>query len=321
MSESPLFLVCGTDEYRRRKFIRGMVAKQRSMGWTAQFMDGTDHESLDGLLGSSGVLFDGMTLCVITHPEKLPEKLVAAHAKDPDPTVVMLLVYETDTPKGAVAELVPKEKVKEFPLPAFYKMEDHAVASAREDARASGFILDKDLATSLVRTVGQDQGVLSFEISKAVALARATGVVGTITRDVVRGSVASLAESDGSMVVKALAAKNARALATELGRFKQSKGGDPTIEMCGRVLSPTILKWLQAAHLYEHGVSAQAGAGRVGANPWYWERVVLPPAASWGVRGCKRLLKAVASAQTAVFTGAVNPWVVLESGLLGAFSA
>ena len=76
----PLFMVSGTDDYRRRKFIRTMMAEQIQLGWQVQHIDGTDHASLEGLLGSSGVLFDGMVLCVIHHPEKLPEKLPIYYA-------------------------------------------------------------------------------------------------------------------------------------------------------------------------------------------------------------------------------------------------
>ena len=315
-SDPPLLLVAGADEHRRRRFVRGVSTKKQTEGWTVYPMGGEEHTVLDTVLSTTGVLFPGKALCVVHNPEKLPLPLVKSHAADSDPSVVLLLVYETDKPSGPLADLVPKASCKVFPLPPFYKLDEYAADYVRE-ARSKGFVIGSDLAGALVRKVGNDLGVLTFEVAKACLLAKAKGGK-DITPEILRDTVAPLSEVDGSSVLEALGSANPKRLAVELSRYKISKGGDPTVELCGRVLTPMVLRWLQAAHMFECGVSASAAAGRTGSNPWYWENKVLPPARAHGVVGCKKMLGAIAKAQTAVFSGHVSPWVTLEAGLLGA---
>lgn len=320
MSEPPLLLVSGGDEYRKRRFIRGLVTKKQQDGWTVYPLVGTAHGELDQVLSTTGVLFPGNALCVVTTPEKLPLNIVKAHSLDTDPCVVLLLVYDTDKPSGPIADLVPKTATKSFTLPAFYKLEDSAVEFAREEAKSRGVSLEHTLALALVKKVGTDYGFLAFEVEKAARLATAQGVK-TLGPEIFKGTIAPLSEADGSGILDALGVGNKARLATELSRYKASKGGDPTVELCGRVLTPTALRWFQAAHMSANGVSPQGAAGRLGANPWYWEHKVLPPARALGVVGCKNLLSVISKSQTAVFSGWVNPWGVLESGLLGVLTS
>ena len=312
----PLFFVGGTDDHRRRRFVHGLVTQKRNAGWTVYPLDGGDVSSLEGVLGAAGVLFGGNTLCVVENPEKLPLTLLKSYVEDPDPTVVIVLVSDSDKISAGLSEFVPKSCTKVFSLPAFYKMESHALEYIKGEVKSSGCTLEDNIALALVRKVGTDLGMLTFEIQKAVALAASMGTQ-VLTSDIVKGSLAPLSETDGSGVLEALANKNAKRIALEMTRFMGARGGDPTIELCGRVLSPAFLRWLQAAYMHENGVSVTAAAGRVGANPWYWENKVLVPAMNWGVGGVRILLSVVARSQTMVFNGGLQPWIVLESGLLG----
>jgi len=226
-----------------------------------------------------------------------------------------LLVCEADKLPPPL-DAVPKKLVRSFPLPAFYKLEEHASGFCVEEAKSRGKSLDPSLASALVRKVGTDLGILSFEIQKASLYAADSE---KILPEHLRVTIAALVETDGSAISEALAAMNAKALLSEMDRFRKSKGADPTIELCGRVLSPTILRWLQAAHLHASGLSPSAAAGSVGSNPWFWEKIVLPAALRWKVAGCSRLLQVIASAQEATFRGSVSPWNLLESGLIRSF--
>lgn len=313
----PLWLVTGADDHRRRRFVQTVTSKRRSEGWTVQSLEGTDPEGVSRLLSSSGVLFGGYTLGVVSTPEKLPQALLKAHLSDPDPSVTLLLVFEGDKPPAVLSDVVPKSHTKSFPLPPFYKMEEYSCDYVKEELRGWGCRMEGALAVALVRKVGTDLGVLQFEIAKACLLTKAKGGL-DVTPEVLRDTLAPLSECDGSAVLEALASRVEKRVALELRRYKDSKGGDPTLELCGRVLSPAFLRWFQAAHLSVSGVSAAAGAGRVGANPWYWEHKILPPARAWGVVGCKELLAVTARAQSAVFGGLLRPWTLLEAGLLHA---
>lgn len=316
-SDPPLLVVFGSDEFRRERFLRSVVSKHIRDGWSSHDVDASDGESFVGnLLATTGVLFSQSALCLLRKPEKSSTGLVGLlqeHARDKDPMVVVVLVYEADKPSGPLWDMVPKNFHKGFTLPPFYKMEEAAVSFVLEESR--GFKMEPTLAQALVRKVGLDFGVLAFEVSKATMLARALGTL-ALTPDIVKQSMAPLAETDGSSIIEALSARSTLRLAREMDTYRRSKGVDPTIEFCGRVLSPTVLRWLQACHLHASGVGPQAASARVGSNPWYWENKILPQARVWGVHGCSKLLSVVAKSQEAVFSGFLNPWGLLEAGLL-----
>ena len=308
-------LVAGTDAHRRRAFVRDLVTKCAREGYDTPPLDGTDRAGVQSLMGFVGVLSSKPTLAVVTHPEKLHPADVGDHLRDPNPCLTLLLVSEVDKPSGGILDGFPPAQTKTFTLPPFYKLDEHAAEYARELAKSRGVALPDGLARAIVRKVGNDLGVVYYEIDKAVTLARALGVV-LLEPAHLKGTLAPLTELDGSTVVEALGTRNAKLLADELTRYKNSKKGDPTIELCGRTLTPTVLRWLQAAHLHGKGVSPASAAGRVGSSPWYWEHKVLPCARAWGTDGCRDLVGAIARAQNAVFDGAVSPWALLESGLL-----
>lgn len=315
MKLPPALLVAGSDAHRRRVFLRDFLSKCSANGYAIQPMDGADRGALQNLLSTVGVLFPNPTVALISRPEKVHPQDVGDHFRDPDPLLTLLLVSEEDKPAGGVLDGFPPAHTKTFSLPPFYKLDEYAADFARECAKSRGVDLPDALARAMVKRVGNDLGVISYEAEKASRLALALGV--KVLEPVhLKGTLAPLTELDGSTVVEALGTRNARILADDLARYKNSKKGDPTIELCGRTLTPAVFRWLQAATLHARGWSITAAAGRVGASPWYWENKILPAARAWGVEGCRGILSVVARSQSAVFEGYVRPWVILESGLL-----
>lgn len=314
MSEEviPVLLVAGTDLFNRRRLISRVVTMRQSEGWTVMQIDGSKPGALDSVFAMS-MMFEESRLCVISDPEKLDPTIIAEQISSPDPKLTLLLVSDSDKPDSPVFEPIPKTHRQVYNLPPFYKMDEYAANFAVREAKSKGNSLDDKLALSLVKKVGSDLGVLSFEIQKACLLA-GPGVA--IEASVLRETLAALSETDGSSVVEALGYRQEKKLAVELTKYQESRGGDPTIELCGRVLTPALIRWLQATHLDGMRMTPAAAAGAVAANPWYWENKVLPYARAWGVPGCARLIRIVAKAQTLVFQGAVSPFSYLESSLL-----
>lgn len=307
-----VLLVGGSDEFNRRRLISKIVATRVSEGWGVTPVDGSSPSPLDSVF-SMTMMFGTPTLCVISNPEKLPPELISEQLSSPDPNISFLLVTDKDKLSGPVFDLVPKKNLKVFTLPPFYKLDEHASDFVVSEVQSKGNSIASSLAFSLVRKVGADKGVLSFEVQKVCMLA---GPGAEITANHLRETLAALAESDGSVLLEALGTRNAKKLALEFIKYKASRGGDPTIELCGRVLTPALTRWIQAAHLSGIGMSSAAAAGAVGANPWYWENKILPFALQWGVAGCARMIRIVAQSQTLVFRGSVSPFSYLEASLL-----
>lgn len=315
MKLPPALLVAGTDSHRQRVFIRDFVSKCQTSGYTVQPVDGADREAIQGLIGTVGVLFPNPTLAVVTRPEKIRPDDLSDHLRENAPLLTFLLVSGEDKPSGGILDGFPPAQTKTFSLPPFYKLDDHAAEYARECAKSRGIDLPDSLARAMVKRVGNDLGVVFYETEKASRLALARGAV-VIEPSHLKGTLAPLTELDGSTVVEALGTRNDRLLSDELSRYKNSKKGDPTIELCGRSLTPSVFRWLQAATLQARGWSVTAASGRVGASSWYWENKILPVAKIWGVDGCREILSVISRAQSAVFDGSIKPWAILESGLL-----
>jgi DNA polymerase III delta subunit len=315
MKLPPALLVAGTDAHRRRVFVRDFTAKCIAAGYATQPVDGADRGALQSIMGTVGVLFPNPTLVVVTRPEKAHPDDVAEHLREPNPLLTLLLISEEDKPAGGVLDGFPPAQTKTFPLPPFYKLDEYAADYARECAKARGVDLPDALARAMVKRVGNDLGVVSYEVDKAAHLARAMGVP-VIEPAHLKGTIAPLTELDGTTVVDAIGTKDLTAMTDELYRYKSSKKGDPTVELCGLVLTPAVFRWLQAATLHARGWSLSAASGRVGMSPWYWEKKVIPPSMKWGIHGCRRLLSSISKAQSSVFDGHIRPWVVLESGII-----
>lgn len=316
MSQQPPVLVAsGSDDFQRRRLVRKVVTARSGEGWNVLPVDAGVSGEVESSLGGVS-LFQANTLLVVSRPEKLDVKILRSQLEDPDLTVVFLLVSEADKLTSPL-DLVPKKYTRTFTLPAFYKLEEYAVSFLIGEGKAIGKELPESLAAALVRKVGTDLGILTFELQKAALYAGPSEP--KLLPEHFRASMAALVETDGSSIADALADQNRKQFLVEMDRFRKAKGTDPTIELCGRVLSPTVLRWLQAAHLSASGLSAGAAAGSVGANPWFWEHRVLPAALRWRIVGCARLLQAIAAAQEATFGGCVSPWCLLESRVLSAF--
>ncbi len=316
----PVLAVAGTDDHRRRLFVKDMVRKWTAGGGYVLDHTGDDREALEGVIGSVGVLLTTPTLVLVSEPEKLPAGLLDDHRKSPAPELSFVLLYETEKPTDPVWSSLPKEVTRTFTAPPSYKLDDHAADYAVTRARALGYHLSAPLSRALVRRAGNDLGVVHYEVEKVTLLARARSAPVELTADLLKATLAPLTELDGQLIVEAIGVGDRAATSAELDRYYQSKKGDPTVELCGRTLSPTFVRWLTAAHLDSAGMSPTVAAGRVGTHPWYWEHKVLPGARRWRVGGIAALLKVVARAQTATFQGAVSPWNLLVSGLLGAFT-
>lgn len=310
----PVLLVHGTDEFLKRRQVNRVRRVKERDGWTVSEIDGEESGVLDSVFSMS-LMFGSNRLYIVSNPEKLPAKEVAAHIAEPDEKVILLLVSEAEKQIGEVLGLVPSTHVRTFNLPPFYKMEEYAAKFVVNEVKARGNAIEERLALNLVQKVGDDLGVLSYEVEKVCTL---VGPGAEIAPAHLRGTLAALAETEGGGIVEALGAKDLTRLSAELNRYLESRGGDPTIELCGRVLTPNFVRWLQASSLFEAGMSPAAAAGSVAANPWYWEHKVLPLAMRWRTSGCARLLRIVAKAQTLVFSGAIAPFAFLESALLEA---
>lgn len=314
----PVLAIVGSDTFLTARALQNSIAAVREQGRTVTHIDGEDQEALLGCL-SGGFLFSDEQLIVVEKPVKADLDLIWQHHKEGDSDVVLVLYVEGALKKTTrlwkkVISKLPKGSVWVFDKPAFYKQEDYAIQFVVTEAKRQGKGISKDVAGALVRTVGVDLGVLSFEVFKAVCLLNHMGME-TIGRQHVVKTVANMGAEDVNGLLEAVGRMQPAAILQKTAQIKKGYSGDPTIMVCRRV-GNQALKWLQASALVARGLPVNEAARVMGVNPFYYQKSILPIATAWSKEVFLRLFHNVVGVEKGLKKGHINPWVELETLLV-----
>lgn len=336
MKFAPVMIVSGGVEYLRVRKVQEIVQAAIREGRRLVTVAAGDEESLHELL-SGGFLFADATVALVESAIQKKKKtakskvedtsggwseeavaLLQAHAKAGDASEVVFVVHHegeatAGTCAGLVATCVPKNQHYIVPTPKPWEEKDFAVKFLLSEVRGryKRTIAD-DLAEQVVRKVGTDVGLLSFEALKFSTLLDVDGRNEVTVQDVA-ALMAAFGSEDWETFKSALGNKNAKAVIRSWNDIRSGPGGE-TIAKALSILSSTLVQWTHAAALHEMKVAPEDAAARVGMHPYRYTNVVLPSAVRWGRRPLESLLKAVT--KVGVRKGHVNPWVAVESTLV-----
>lgn len=228
--------------------------------------------------------------------------ILVHHAEDLTPTSLA----------GQVVAALPDGRHAAFLSPKPWKERDFAVEFFQKDLKRLGKTIAEPLAEAVVRQVGVDLGLLSFEALKVSTLLDWDGRTEVLKADLV-GMLATFSAEDWQALKDALAGKNARGVLRALADIRSGPGGE-VYQKAHAVVTSSVQRWLHAAALHEAGVGEEEAAGRVGLHPFPYKKDVHPVGVRWGAAPLAGLLKDVA--QVGVRRGHMNPWVALESTLV-----
>jgi DNA polymerase III delta subunit len=177
--------------------------------------------------------------------------------------------------------------------------------------------LEQNLAEALVKNVGTDLGVLSFEIAKMAAMARSEGST-SITLAHIRALIRGSSEIDMESVRVAMKARDPAKMAAALNRIRRNAPEDPVMLLLRARGGPAdiALTWLRAALLLEKGASVEEVASRIGVPEWATKRDVVPAVQRWGAPALRDLVSRLSWVDRGVLLGSPSPWVSCESALL-----
>lgn len=313
-----LLVISGNDEFRRQRLLRTTIQKLALKGAQSLNLEGGTGE-LQSILGSVGLFFPESVVVTLSEPDKEPQEVLLQQWKSPNENVMVICLHEGNIRTTSkfykdVVSVLPKNSWKEFESAPEYKRDDLATDFAVSEAKSQGVTLDPTLAKALVDRVGNDLGVIYFEVMKAsVVTPKGSG----ISAATLRSTLSHKRDSKGSILVESIGTKNLVWTLKELEKIRSFYGSeDPTMAIAGQFLGPSFLKWLQAASLSKEGFSASAAAELVGANPWVWENKILPFALNWGVDGCKDLVSLVGTSQRNLMSGQLFVWDHFQVRLL-----
>ena len=311
---SDLGLIAGSHTFLRRRNLQDIVAKHEAKGIRIDYVDAS--ERLDLLRALDGNPFlNERSLVVVEHPEKGDLDLYKMHIKCGNDDVALMLHFDGDvkgnTKFGKFAKTLGKHYIT-FSAPKAWDADKDATKFVLSETKLVGKTITERLAQALVHRVGNDFGVLAYELRKMAALADANGS-DAITKVEVKGGMAELAELSAGRIMDAFRVQNEKQLAKALDAHHKRSSTDPTMLVI-RMIYSEASKWLQAISLSE--LPPKDAAAELFLNPWYFENKVLPVAKAWGERRIIHLIKRLALCERAVLGGHVSPWIFLCSMLL-----
>ena len=195
-----------------------------------------------------------------------------------------------------------------------------ATRFAAVEAKRLGFPFGADgLADNLVGVIGDDLGIVAFEVMKAATLAKALGLV-TISKEILQATIRVSAEVDLSPTIDALALRDVAGVLRGLARMDAATVGDAGMLVLRAKGGATeaALTWLRIASL-PPGLSDADVAESVGTPLWAVQKRDLPAARRWGVAGLRRLVRALAEVERGIVEGRIpSTWKAIEAALVWA---
>jgi len=322
----PVVVLSGSEDYLRSRELREAVSAADASGRGVEYLAGADVEELRRILSSTGVLFQEEVLVVVEDPEAVDAEMILQHHEAENNAVVVVLYHEADIKAKSnlarIAEALPARFVARFEKPKPWEEAEHASRFCVSEATRRGVRLTMPLADGIVKSVGTDLGMLSFEIEKLAMLLRAEGL-DEATPAHARSVLGAFTELGPRPIVDALERRDVRATGTALASMRRTHAGQAsgaTIRACA-FIGAAARGWLHVASLLQADVSHEEIAQRTKLHPFVLRKTILPAARRWGQGDLISLLKSLASVERGVRNGHVNPWVELECALFRSLGA
>ena len=311
----PLVAIGGTEEYLRNREVRNAALQTRKFGRSVVWAE-SDSEAVDAL--TSAETFGDPCLVIIDALHISPD--TAQDLRENPHGSCILLVVDGDLNDSKIPALshVHGAYRVEYTQPKFRK--DKAKLAAKFARAEANSLLGKDslpqpLAEALVRAAGSDLGVISYEVKKAAAFARAEGLV-EIDKTMIQKLIKPTNSVDMGGVIAALRRRDQKTLSKELDKIRRFSTSDPVMLLLRAPTGPARQThlWLKASYLKR--LPSKDMASRLGISEWAVNQDLLPTLKAWSTKDLRKLLGRLAAVDRGVFLGAPSPWDALEAALL-----
>jgi len=301
----------GNHHFLRERRLKRLLATLEGAGRSTDWVDGSEKGAVSEALGG-GLFFSGPTQYVVINPQHVPAELILEHHGSKSESVLILHYEGKVRANSKFAKLIEKLPHETFESPTQWQAAEFATEFVKGEVKASGYTIDPKLAAAIVSMGGEDLGMLSFEIKKAILLA---GDEAKVLEPAHFKALAPLAEVQMDPIFKALGARSEKMMAKALDKYRATSVDDPTIPIC-RSLGKRVLLWICAVSLADQGVPPDDAAKLMGQSPYYYRKEILPRAHRWGAEPLRRLIRVLAESDRLVLSGSLSPWDGLTCGLL-----
>jgi DNA polymerase III delta subunit len=298
-----IFFICGDQDYLRDRCLRNLILEKVSKGFRIEHSDGTN--LIDNI---SNPFVEEPSFVVVENSKEIDKDLVSEF-NDLDDQDVCFVWKGKPRANSSYIKMSKsyEESTYRFDKVSPWKETEQAEQFMIHEAKIHGKILSPTLATILVRLLGTDLGVLSFEVLKMAALCDIDGGK-EILGNHAKAAMARVTEASLVPFSKALGKRSESDILIQADRIKKTHAGDPTMRMCG-FLTPQVLKWVVAASLRDRGMVSAEVAEIMGENAWFFKNHVLPSVSEWGFTRSRKLLAAISESERSVKRGVIDPWI------------
>lgn len=322
----PVVILSGTEDFLRQRELREAISVADSVGRSVEYLKGGENEELLRIIASTGVLFEEDVLVVIEDDlDELNEEILLRHHEFGSESVCVVIHHpgaiKAKSKVAKIAEDLPPRLVAKFEKPKPWEEMEHASTFCVRESARRGVKMSTALAEALVRHVGVDLGMLSFEVMKLRELLDAQDT-DEVTAAHLKSTVGAFTEIGPKPIVDALEMRDVGALGQALANMRRTHASDvgsATLRTVGFV-GHSATTWLHAAALSRSGRSPEEVAEKLGQHLFVVRKTSLPAARRWGEGRLTRLLKSLVRVSNAVKGGHVNPWVELECALFRSLS-
>jgi len=318
----PVMVISGNEGFLRRQQLSKALTAARVTGRRVEDIEDPESGAVSAIL-DAGFFLSEPVLVLVRNPDKMDMKVVLDHSESGSKEICLVLYYEgkirSNSALGKALEALPKRFKLTFLKPdKDHLIMDRAIKFVCTESQQRGKQIGTGLAESLVKGVGDDLGILYFEVLKAATYADAMGSPDVIEPLHVRATVARNKEADIIPISDAMARGSSLRVLREMQKVRErSMVPIPklTSNVCALVGSQAA-RWLHAAIIHKQGGDMSEGASRLGVTPYVYRQYILPPAQLWGHRFLKGLIKKCARVEISAKTGHIDPWIELECALV-----
>jgi DNA polymerase III delta subunit len=199
-----------------------------------------------------------------------------------------------------------------FEEPKAYKKEEWCADLLGKMAKGRGLTISPAICKSIVQRVGQDIGVLKFEVLKLSLVASGS----EITAQEVVGVISPLSEMSGTALIDAVFSKNPTTFLKACLRFESNRKTDPTISLTNGLLQHSLISALEVRLCLDKGLSAGDIASRLGSHPFVVENTLIPQARVFSTKKLREFIGVLYVCERLAKTSSVDPFSTLKVGFL-----
>jgi len=301
----------GGSWHDRKEFIlKEIVVKKQQQGWEVVYWD------KDTSLETSGQMdfFAPSRLVIVPPKTRIGKKQIetlAAFASEE----LMLVICETAGVPSSPVITASIAYIHHFPEPNRWEM-DAKYGEIFKDLLKKRYNkeMDLDLATEIVKRVGQDFALMEKEALKYSSLPDTN-----LTIQVIAGVVSVSPQFDAFKLVDGVVALDPVAFLRACMKLEAYATSDQTMALCRGALGTSVYSWLEAHAMLKERVSIDEICEKLGIKyKSKFERQTIPLLNKLGEDGLEELIGLISDCERAVLLddGVGDPFLILKYGLL-----